>query len=148
MREGTETEAERDAIREVLEQTYGLLGSFIDSEGQPRPVKPAVVARLREETGALSRGGPGVIFDHDTAKKALRDEVTLTLRLQRPKVARAQLIPLSVNGQGMLGRLHVRCVWRTYVGGPWEAPWGIEDPEASVGRLGFPSMDAFRQGLA
>jgi hypothetical protein len=85
-----------------------------------------------------------VIFDHDTAKKALRDEVTLTLRLQRPKVARAQLIPLSVNGQGMLGRLHVRCVWRTYVGGPWEAPWGIEDPEASVGRLGFPSMDAFR----
>jgi hypothetical protein len=86
-----------------------------------------------------------VIFDHKTAKKALRDEVTLTLRLQRPKVARAQLIPLSVNGQGMLGRLHVRCVWRTHVGGPWEAPWGIEDPEASVGRLGFPSMDAFRQ---
>jgi hypothetical protein len=87
-----------------------------------------------------------VIFDLATARKALRDEVTLTLRLQRPKVARAQLIPLSVNGQGMLGRLHVRCVWRTYVGGPWEAPWGIEDPEASVGRLGFPSMDAFRQG--
>jgi hypothetical protein len=43
-------EAERDAMRDVLEQTYGLLGSFIDSEGQPRPVKPAVVARLREET--------------------------------------------------------------------------------------------------
>src|SRR4051812_5728240 len=89
--------------------------------------------------------GPGVIFDHDTAKKALRDEVTLTLRLQRPKIAHAQLIPLSVNGQGMLGRLHVRCVWRTYVGGPWEAPWGIEDPEASVGKLGFPSMDGFRR---
>jgi hypothetical protein len=86
-----------------------------------------------------------VQFDHDTAKKALRDEVTLTLRLQRPKVARAQLIPLSVNGQGMLGRLHVRCVWRTRVGGPWEAPWGIEDPEASVSKLGFPSLTEFRR---
>jgi hypothetical protein len=85
-----------------------------------------------------------VIFDQATAKKAMRDEVTLTLRLHRPKVARAQLIPLSTK-DGMIGRLHVRCIWRTSVGGPWEQPWGIEDPERSVGKLGFPSMDGFRR---